>query len=379
MPLTIRPLLILCALVMAPPAIAQQKPAPKPAFFTTPLSVDQMSGKQAVVETSKGTFIFELLPRAAPNHVGFFMKQAGDGAYAGTTFHRLIKYGIIQGGDPLSKDPSKRAQYGTGGLGVLKAEVTPQKHARGAVSAGLKPGKPDSAGAQFFVCVTEQAALDGRYTVFGRVNEGMDVVTKISEAAVDADGRVIDRVEIRSITIRDKPAPTPEPFSTETIAELASYRAVLETGVGAITIELAPDQAPNHVRNFLRLASAGVYDGTSFHRVAKGFVIQTGWTPTRTTPLSEKQQGTIRTSIAPELNAIRHVEGIVSMAHGDDPASASTSFFITTAAAPALDGQYSAFGKVVAGMDVVHAIESVPVDGEAPRARVDLIRVRVER
>jgi peptidyl-prolyl cis-trans isomerase B (cyclophilin B) len=241
------------------------------------------------------------------------------------------------------------------------------------------PGKRDSAGSQFFICVTDQPALDGNYTVFGRVTEGLDVVTKISEAAVDADGRVVDRIEMRAVTIRDKPSPAPEPFSTETVVELAAYRAVLETSAGPIAIELFPDQAPNHVRNFLRLAAAGVYDGTSFHRVARGFVIQTGWTPSRATPLTEAQQRAIPPSLFAEPNAIKHVEGTVSMARGDDPASASTSFFIVTATTPALDGKYTAFGKVAAGLDVVHAIEAVPVAGETPRTRVDLHRVRVEK
>src|SRR5436190_3942061 len=88
--------------------------------FTTPLSQTQMADKQAVIETSMGRIVISLLPAKAPNHVGYFMKLAGDGSFAGTTFHRVIKYGIIQGGDPLSKDPAKSAQYGTGGLNVLR-------------------------------------------------------------------------------------------------------------------------------------------------------------------------------------------------------------------------------------------------------------------
>src|SRR5687767_4064380 len=130
-----------------------QAPA-KPTFFTTPYSIAEMTGKQAVVETSKGTFVFELLPNAAPNHVGFFMKQARDGAYAGTTFHRVIKLGIIQGGDPLTKDPAKSAQYGTGGMNLLRKELSKESHTLGTVSAVLAPMKPDSGGFQFFVCAS---------------------------------------------------------------------------------------------------------------------------------------------------------------------------------------------------------------------------------
>ena len=105
-------LLVLIALaVLSGVPNSQQKSAPKAAPFTTPYSLAEMTGKQAVVETSKGTFVFELLPKAAPNHVGFFMKQARDGAFAGTTFHRVIKYGIIQGGDPISHEPAQAAQY----------------------------------------------------------------------------------------------------------------------------------------------------------------------------------------------------------------------------------------------------------------------------
>ena len=84
----------------ARPAAPAQPAAP--AFFTTPLSLDEMKGKQAVLVTDLGEIVLQLLPEAAPNHVGYFIKLAREGAYDGTTFHRVIKYGIIQGGDPLS-------------------------------------------------------------------------------------------------------------------------------------------------------------------------------------------------------------------------------------------------------------------------------------
>ena len=331
--------------------------------------------KQAVVNTSAGTFVIDLRPDLAPNHVAYFTKLAQAGTYNGTVFHRVIRRGIIQGGDPLSKDPTKAKLYGTGGLGVLKAELGPEKSTRGAVSAVLQPGKPNSAGAQFFICVTDQPALEGKYTIFGRVSEGMDVVEKISETPADVDGRATERVEIRSIEIRDTPPPEPEPFSTETAAELSQYRAVLETSSGPITVEFFADKAPEHVRNFLRLASAGVFDGTAFHRVVPGFVIQTGAVTSRG-PLSEKQQKLVRT-LQPEFNDTKHVKGIVSMARGDDPASAMTSFFIVTGTASSLDGKYTVFGRVTDGMSVVETIEQSPLTGESPTTRIELTRVRL--
>ena len=83
----------------------------------------QSPPKQAVVETSVGTFVIDLAPEAAPNQTAYFIKQAADGVYDGTIFHRVIKYGMVQGGDPLTKDPAKRAQYGTGGLKIGRAHV----------------------------------------------------------------------------------------------------------------------------------------------------------------------------------------------------------------------------------------------------------------
>ena len=141
-----------------------------------------------------------------------------------------------------------------------------------------------------------------------------------------------------------------------------------------VTVAL-PGVAPEHVRNFLQLAQAGVLDGTAFHRVVRGFVVQTGALNTRA-PLTEKQQKFVH-NLQPEFNGTKHVKGIVSMARGDDPASATTSFFIVTADAPTLDGKYTVFGRVIDGLDVLDKIESAPVSGESPTTRIDLIKVRI--
>jgi peptidyl-prolyl cis-trans isomerase B (cyclophilin B) len=335
----------------------------------------QPATKQAVLETSAGTIVMDLLSEQAPNHVALFIKTAQSGGYDGTTFFRMVKHGIIQGGDPVTKDAAARAKYGTGGLNLLTPEINAEQNTRGAVSATQIPGKADSAGTQFFISITDQPGLDGRYTIFARVVEGMLVAQEISETAVDATGLAVDRVVVNTITIRDKPAATPEPFSTESAEDLSRYRAVLETSLGDITLAFTPDKAPNHVRNFLRLAQSGVYDGMSFHRVVKGFVIQSGHLPTRG-PLGETQQKYVRPMTA-EFNDQLHDKGTLSMARLADPDSASTSFFIVTARTQALDGQYTAFGKVESGLDVVEKIEAVAVNGETPVDRVELRKVTI--
>lgn len=335
----------------------------------------QTPPKQAVVETTAGTFVIDLDPASAPNQTAYFTKLAATNAYDGTVFHRVVKYGMVQGGDPLSKDPAKRALYGTGGQNAVKAEARAPKMTRGSVAAVLVPGKPDSAGAQFFIVLADQPALDSQYSVFGHVSDGAEVLQKISEAAVDGKGLVTERIEIKHIVIRDTPA---EPFVSEPAAELASYRAVLETSAGPITIEFFVDLAPNTVRQFMRLAAAGVYNDMAFHRIAPGFVIQTGALSSRSVPLTAKQQALVH-NLPPEFNDTRHVKGIVSMARGDAPDSATTSFFVCTGTAAALDGVYTAFGRVVDGLAAVETIEAAPRDGETPRTRIELKSVRIEK
>lgn len=163
---------------------------------------------EAVVETAEGSFVIRLLPEIAPGHVAHFLKTAKAGGYDGTAFHRIIPRGIIQGGDPLSKDPAKKALYGTGGLGLLKAEFSDRPFVRGVVAAARKPSSAGSGGSQFFICLTDQPALNGQYTIFGEITAGMDVVDRLGETPVEGD-KPRSRVEIRKVTVREAGASSP--------------------------------------------------------------------------------------------------------------------------------------------------------------------------
>jgi peptidyl-prolyl cis-trans isomerase B (cyclophilin B) len=122
-----------------------------------------------------------------------------------------------------------------------------------------------------------------------------------------------------------------------------------------------------------------VFDSTLFHRVVKGFVIQTGALAYRAEPLTAKQQKLVPAGLAPEFNDTPHVKGVLSMARGDDPASASTSFFICTGACASLDGKYTAFGRVIDGLGVVDAIEDAAVQREMPLEKIEIRSVRVTK
>ncbi len=190
------------ARAQAPASKQARPPAPRPAKAAAAKEAAVPPGTEAVVETSKGSFTIRLLPEIAPKHAALFVKTAKAGGYDGTTFHRVIAGGIIQGGDPLTKDPSKSARYGTGGLGLLEAEISDRPFVRGTVAAVRRPSSPDTSGVQFFVVMRDQPSMKGQYTIFGEVVSGMDVVDQISTIPVDGD-RAKERVEMK-VTVREK-------------------------------------------------------------------------------------------------------------------------------------------------------------------------------
>jgi cyclophilin family peptidyl-prolyl cis-trans isomerase len=376
-------LLLNCVAMLAwaqaiPPA--RKKNAPKPEAEAPPVSLEEAAKLDAVITTELGVIRFEFFPTKAPKHVQTFIKHARAGFYDGSAFHRVISRGIVQGGDPLLKDPkTPRSRWGTGALNQLPDEFNDVSHLSGIVSTVRIPGKANSDGAQFFICVSDQTQLNGQYSAFGRVIEGMDVAEKISLGEADAEQKLTTPVKIISIKIEPK---REEPFKDASVNDMRK-EVLLTTSLGPITVALDPELAPEHVRNFLKLVQTGWYDHTSFHRVVPGFVIQGGLGYTREVNGQAKNHYADQWvhNLSGEFSQTRkHIRGVLSMARADDPNSANTSFFIVLAPAANLDGKYTIFGKVVDGFDTLDKIEKVQrkADGQTPVERIELIEATIK-
>jgi peptidyl-prolyl cis-trans isomerase B (cyclophilin B) len=177
-------------------------------------------------------------------------------------------------------------------------------------------------------------------------------------------------------TNRRPVASTAEPFDNASAETMAKQCVKFETESGIIEAEMFPESAPNTVRNFLNLVATKAYDTTTFSRVVPNFVVQGGSVATRlkyTNEIINRMQRTIPDEPSP----IRHERGILSMARHSEPNTASSGFFFLIRDSPHLDGTFAAFGRVTSGMDVVDAINKMPVTGEKPDKPVRLTRALI--
>lgn len=340
------------------------------------ITIEEAAQLEAVVTTDLGVIRFEFVPGKALKHTQQFIRLARAGFYDGSAFHRVIPRGIIQGGDPLLKDPqTPRERWGTGALNQIGDEFSDLKHVRGTVSTVRIPGTPNSGGAQFFICASPQSQLDGQFSAFGQVTEGIDIVDKISMAPTESNGLTVKPVRIVSIKIERKKL---EPFKDASVDEMRK-EVLLRTSMGDITLEMDPGLAPEHVRNFLKLVQTGWYDHTAFHRIISGFVIQGGLGSTRTDNRPHAADKWVHKLKGEFSRTALHIRGVLSMARASDPDSADTSFFIVLGPAPHLDGKYTIFGKVVDGFDTIELIEKAARHGETPDQRIELIEAVIKQ
>lgn len=166
-------------------------------------------------------------------------------------------------------------------------------------------------------------------------------------------------------------------FTKEEIKKMAETKAVIETKFGNIELRFLPEAAPGHVNNFIELSKKGFYDGTIFHRVIPGFMIQGGDPNSKSSDKSRHGMGGPGYSIKAEFNDTPHKRGTLSMARSASPDSAGSQFFICVADSSFLDRQYTVFGEVVSGMDAVDKIVSRPRDKkDNPEERIEM-KVRI--
>ena len=184
-------------------ALAQEKKENAEAKKAPPAAT---TNEVAVIKTTAGEMVVEFWPDVAPKHVENFKKLARQGFYDGTAFHRIIKGFMIQGGDPNTKDPNKEDSYGSGGPGhSVNAEFNDRKHVRGVLSMA-RSANPNSAGSQFFLMLGDAPSLDNKYTAFGKLIKGDEVLGKIGDTPVGPNrsgemSKPKERIEVQSVKI----------------------------------------------------------------------------------------------------------------------------------------------------------------------------------
>jgi peptidyl-prolyl cis-trans isomerase B (cyclophilin B) len=167
--------------------------------------------------------------------------------------------------------------------------------------------------------------------------------------------------------------PAPKKNNAQEIKKMSTIKAIIETKFGNITLKFFPDVAPGHVKNFVDLAKKGFYDGTTFHRVIPGFMIQGGDPNSKNPDKRTHGMGGPGYTINAEFSSLPHKRGTLSMARAQNPNSAGSQFFLCVKDAPFLNNQYTVFGEVESGLDVVDKIVSQPRDqNDNPNERIEM-------
>ena len=342
-------------------------------------------------EYTTGDVVIRLYASVAPITVKNFQKLVKKGFYTNKTFHRVVPGFMIQGGAPTSaieQATAIKGEFSSNGV------ENPLLHKRGVLSMA-RTQEPNSASSQFFIMLDEAPHLDGDYAAFGCVVYGMSTVDGIATTSLSMNyqmGEVSlprNTVLIRYMTFvkhtssgttESTPETDTEPpitmdaldFSevrledctkSDAVTDLVRMNVTYTNAEGArvtgdVIIRLFAQAAPITVENFQTLVQNGFYNGTAFHRVVNGFMIQGGAPLAGQAPLTPIKGEFSANGVQ---NPLLHKRGVISMARTQYANSATSQFFIMHEAAPHLDGGYAAFGCVVFGMDTVDGIAATTV------------------
>lgn len=334
-----------------------------------------------IVLDSGDVIVLDLLEAVAPEHVNNFVFLVNQDFYDGLTFHEVLPGVRTRAGDPTAGDPAVEWASDAGYALPDEGGAADHGQALAVDSEGLLTMWRNEAGtssSQFMITLAapDPAAVEN-LTAFGRVTSDLQILHGFGSrdpSAIPTPPAGPTIVDIR-ITINGETQTAAQPVSSEPdepltwdappafeLTDGVDYQATIEMADGGvIEIDLFEEVAPQHVNSFVFLARAGFYDALTFHRIIHGFMAQ-GGDPTGI------GSGGPGYTLPAEFNDTSHVRGILSMARSADPNSAGSQFFIVYADAPHLDGQYTVFGEVTSGMDVVDAFPARdPSDPTEPR------------
>lgn len=376
-------------------ASQSQPPAPDKQWSQPPeMTIDPSKIYLARLKTAKGDITVQLFADKAPNTVNNFVFLAQQGFYDNTTFHRVLEDFMAQGGDPTGT--------GAGGPGYTFAdEIDPDTKFDHAGLLAMANSGPDTNGSQFFITFAPTPWLDGNHTIFGEVIEGADVLAQLTrrdpDQSPDFAGDALLGIEISEASASQLPTPTPlpTPFSPDASADdhfMASlsadervnywntapasvvepgtvYLATFRTDAGDVVVELAADNAPQNVNNFIALSRAGYYDGTHFYQVLEDLVALGG------DPL-ETGGGSPGYTVPDELdpNVFNDAGWLGSAQQGPD--SNTGQFFFTLGATPWLAERFTPLGRVIEGLDILKGF--TPRDPSLPDQPDGVLLQRVD-
>ncbi len=334
-------------------------------------------GAELVLESGE-VVVIDLLEDVAPDHVNNFVFLVNQQFYDGLSFHEILPGLSVRAGDPTAGDPGASWPADAGYELPDEQESTDVLAVNAEGLLAMWRDEDGASSSQFLITLSQpDSSTSEALTAFGRVTSDLQPLhafgsrdpaaippppsgPKIVEIRITEDG--VSAASTDSAPAEpDGPRSWDEPPAFE-LKDGVDYRATIEmAGGGVIEIDLYEDLAPQHVNSFVFLARQGFYDSLTFHRIIHGFMAQ-GGDPTGT------GGGGPGYTIDAEFNDTAHVRGVLSMARSADPNSAGSQFFIVYDAAPHLDGQYTAFGEVISGMDVVDGFPPRdPSDPSEPR------------
>jgi peptidyl-prolyl cis-trans isomerase B (cyclophilin B) len=320
-----------------------------------------------VFQTTAGDIVLGLFPQAAPKTVAHVLDLTRAGAYDGADFFRVVPGFVVQLDINQRSSPMPAAARGLAAQTVPLETASGLHHQRGVLSMAHYDGKPDSGGTGFSIVLGDQPTLDGHYTVFGDVEQGMDVVDEIAAVPL-AGSRPLVPIVITHAVVTDAAGVAamalrgPVPLGTGTTAGPVSTwpRLLLSTSMGDVLVTLSPRDAPEHVKLIESLVAAGAYSGAYLGRADAGAYVQ--WFSSASGAAS---------ALPVEKGTVGNVAGALSIDATDHEHAPALTFLLSDN--HALDGRYTAVGWVTEGTDVLNAIARVPTAGDhRPRQVVTL-------